>query len=92
MIRIIGGRGSGKTTKLLKIAERDGFVIVEPNARMTDYVRHMAIENGYNVNVISAHELLYRQHRVIGEKYLVDELESFLISLGVVGYSDGFSD
>ena len=77
---------------MLKIAERDGLVIVEPNARMTDYVRHMAIENGYNVNVISAHELLCRRYGVIREKYLVDELESFLISLGVIGYSDGFSD
>ena len=91
MIKVIGTRGSGKTTKLLQIAQRDGYVIVEPNAIMTDYVRHMAIENGYNVNVISAHELLYRQHGIIGEKYLVDELERFLMSLGVVGYSDGLN-
>ena len=89
MIRIIGARGSGKTTKLLNIAEEDGYVIIEPNARMTDYVRHMAAEKGLNVNVISAHELLYRQRGVIREKYLVDELEMFLDSLGIEGYSDG---
>jgi len=89
MIRIIGTRGSGKTTKLLNLAEEDGYVIVEPNALMADYVRHMATEKGLNINVISAHELLYRQRGVIREKYLVDELEMFLDSLGIEGYSDG---
>ena len=89
MIRIVGARGSGKTTKLLRLSEEEGYVLVEPNARMADYVRHMATENGYyKVNVISAHELLHRQHGIIREKYLVDELESFLISLGIEGYSD----
>jgi len=88
MIRIIGTRGSGKTTKLLNLAEKNGYVVVEPNAIMADYVRHMATEKKLNVNVISAHELLYRQRGIAREKYLVDELESFLISLGVEGYSD----
>ena len=89
MIRVIGTRGSGKTTKLLNLAAENGYVIVEPNAMMADYVRHMAIEKGLNVNVISAHELLYRQHGIVREKYLVDELEMFMASLGIVGYSDG---
>lgn len=88
MIRVIGTRGSGKTTKLLELAQEEGYVIVEPNAMMADYVRHMAIEKGLNVNVIGAHELLYRQHGIKREKYLVDELELFLISLGIEGYSD----
>lgn len=89
MIRVIGTRGSGKTTKLLNLAAENGYVIVEPNAMMADHVRHMAIEKGINVNVIGAHELLYRQHGVVREKYLVDELEMFMASLGIVGYSDG---
>ena len=89
MIRVIGTRGSGKTTKLLNLAQEEGYVIVEPNARMADYVSRMAKEKGLNVNVICAHELLYRQHGVKREKYLVDELEMFLSSLGIVGYSDG---
>jgi len=91
MIRIIGARGSGKTTKLLKLSEEEGYIIVEPNARMADHVRRMATEKGYyNANVISAHELLYRQHGIKREKYLIDELESFLIALGVEGYSELF--
>lgn len=89
MIRIIGTRGSGKTTKLLNLAAENRYVIVEPNAMMTDYVRRMAIEKGLNVNVIGAHELLHRQYGVVREKYLVDELEMFMASLGIVGYSDG---
>lgn len=89
MIRIIGTRGSGKTTKLLNLAAENGYVIVEPNAMMADYARHLAIEKGLNVNVISAYELPYRQHGVVHEKYLVDELELFMASLGIVGYSDG---
>jgi hypothetical protein len=89
MIRVIGTRGSGKTTKLLNIAAKNGYVIVEPTAMMADYVRHMATEKGLNVNVISAHELPYRQYGVVREKYLVDELEMFMASLGIVGYSDG---
>ncbi len=89
MIKIIGTRGSGKTTKLLELAQRDGYIIVEPNMRMCDHVRHMALEKGYNVNVISSHELLYRQHEVTKEKYLVDELDMFLIALGIEGYSNG---
>ena len=89
MIRFIGARRSGKTTKLLELAQRDGYVIVEPTMIMADSVRHMALENGYNVNVISSHDLLYRRHRLIKEKYLVDELDLFLISLGIKGYSNG---
>ena len=92
MIRIIGTRGSRKTTKLLNLAEEDGYVIVEPNMKMADYVRHLATEKGLNINVISAHELLYRQRGVVREKYLVDELEMFLASLGIEGYSDGTDD
>ena len=92
MIKIIGTRGSGKTTKLLDIAEKDGYVIVEPSARAAEHARHLATKRGLDVNVISARELLYRQHRVIHEKYLVDELKMFLASLGIEGYSDSTDD
>lgn len=88
MIRIIGTRRSGKTTKLLSLAAENGYAIVAPNAMMADYVRRMAKEKGFNVNVICAHELLRRQYGVVREKYLVDELEMFLASLGIEGYSD----
>lgn len=88
MIRIIGGRGSGKTTKLLNLAAENGYTIVAPNERMADFVRHMAVEKGLNVSVISAYELPYRMKGNARQKFLVDELEMFLLSLGIEGYSD----
>ena len=88
MIRIIGSRGSGKTTKLLKLAKDNGYVVVEPNMRMCDYAKRMAIQKEYNIKVISAHELLIRQHGIREEKYIVDELDLFLSSLGIQGYSN----
>lgn len=89
MIKVIGTRGSGKTTKLLELAKKEGYVIVEPTAKMADYVRYMVKEKGLNVIVISALDLLYRQRGGVRDKYLVDELEMFLHSLGIEGYSDG---
>ena len=88
MIRIIGGRGSGKTTKLLNLAAENGYVIVAPNVRMAEFVRRMAAEKGLNVTVISAHELPYRMKGTVRPKFLVDNLEMFLMSLGIEGYSD----
>jgi len=89
MIRIIGERGSGKTTKLLELAEEKGYILVEPTIASADYVRNMAREKGYhNVNIISAHDLLFYRHSALRNKYLIDELEGFLSALGVEGYSN----
>ena len=89
MIKIIGARGSGKTTRLLKLAEENGYIVVEPNIHMADYVRRMATEMGLNVTVISSHNLWNLPRGIAREKYLVDELEMFLASIGIEGYSDG---
>lgn len=89
MIQVIGARGSGKTTKLLNLAQEEGYVIVEPIAKIADYVRRKATEKGLNVKVITVHELLYCQRGARREKYLIDELDMFLSSLGIVGYSNG---
>lgn len=88
MIQVIGTRGSGKTTKLLNIAQEEGYVIVEPIEKIADYVRHKATEKGLNVKVITVQELLYCQRGARREKYLIDELDMFLSSLGIVGYSN----
>ena len=88
MIKIIGNRGSGKTTALLSIAQQYGLTVVEPNIRAADFVKRTAKEKGFNmVNIISAHELLYDR---IGNKqqYLIDELDWFLETIGVCGYSN----
>ena len=88
MVKILGERGSGKTTKLLEIAKEKGFILVEPNKMMADHAMYVAKDKGYNVNVISLHEFLDRHNEATNEKYLVDELELFLTSLSIEGYSD----
>lgn len=89
MIRVVGTRGSGKTTRLMEIASKEGYTLVEPSAFMADYVRMRAKETGYDIKVISLHQFLWEKPGHREEKYLVDELEMFMASLGIVGYSDG---
>lgn len=89
MIKCIGPRYSGKTTSLLKLAAEKGYILVEPNYYMAEYVRNMAKELKLKgVQIISAHEMLYHLPVHLSQKYLIDELEMFLHKLGVAGYSD----
>lgn len=90
MIRIIGERGSGKTTKLIERAgiNPNGYCIVEPTLKMADYVERMAKEKGVDVEVISAYELFNHRHGR-EKKYLVDELDMFLEMFDIVGYTNG---
>lgn len=74
---------------MLNLAAENGYVIVAPNQQMANYVRRMAADEGLNVDVISAHEFTYHQHGLERKEFLVDELEMFLSSLGIKGYSDG---
>lgn len=90
MVEIKGTRGSGKTTKLLYLAQGSGAVIVEPTCKMTDFVRNKAKRLGLtNVTVISMHELLLPSatSRYNGKKFLIDEIDMFLENLNVEGYS-----
>ena len=88
MIQIIGPRGSGKTTSLLKLAKEHGYVIVEPTKAHTVAIKKIAESRGYQgVCVMSAHEFL--DSAVWSRaKYLIDELDCFLKSMGVCGYSN----
>ena len=92
MIKIIGTRGSGKTTKLMEIASKEGYTLVEPSSFMADYVRMRAKETGHDIKVISSHQFLWEHPGHREEKYLVDELDMFLIQLGIKGYSNGERD
>ncbi|MBO7710607.1 MAG: hypothetical protein J6S83_09070 [Lachnospiraceae bacterium] len=92
MERIIGERGSGKTTKLLKLAQENGYVIVVPTITMADYVSDMAKKLGYNVKVISAYEFFWHRPWHRDDHYVIDELDLFLQAIGVKGYSNGPMD
>lgn len=88
MIKIIDTRGSGKTTKLLKLAYDEELVIVEPTKHAADYVKKMAKDLGYDgVNIISSSEFMSSACMKYHKHFLIDELEWFLESIGVYGFS-----
>lgn len=89
MIRIIDTRRSGKTTKLLRLAHGEGLIVVEPTKQAADYVKKMAKDLGYDgVNIISSSEFMSSGCVKDHKRFLIDELEWFLESIGVCGYSN----
>ena len=91
MIRVLGERGSGKTTKLIQLASENGYTIVAWNVMSARFIKDTAQQKGIKVRVINCYDFM----REISEhgyghkdKYLVDELDAFLDGLNVVGYSD----
>lgn len=90
MVEIKGIRGSGKTTKLLYLAQGSGAAIVEPTRAMAEFVKNEAKQLGLNnVTVISMHELLDPavSTRYKNNKFLIDEIDMFLENLNVEGYT-----
>ena len=88
MYKIMGSRGCGKTTTLIKYASENNCIVVEPTSRMRDYAREKAKQMGYdNVTIIAQHEMYDTK-----DKFLIDELDCFLSLLGVVGYSNTIED
>ena len=99
MIKIEKPRGGGKTTELIKLAAEHGYVIVEPTALMADYTKHMARDLGHdNVHVISTLQFLGGSLHpggcaLVGKcPALIDNLDTFLSVLNVVGYSNDSKD
>lgn len=89
MIKIVGERGSGKTTNLLKLAQEKGYTVVEPTSRHVDFTRKLAIDLGFeHVPIISVYDWLHYHYYGNRHAILFDELEDCLMQLGVVGYSD----
>ena len=90
MIRVLGERGSGKTTKLIQLASENGYTIVAWNVMSARFIKDTAQRNGIKVRVINCYDFVHEisEHRGYKDKYLVDELDAFLDGLNVVGYSD----
>ena len=90
MVEIKGVRGSGKTTTLLYLAKGSGAAIVEPTHELTDLAKYNAKRLGLtNVTIISMHEFLdpSASIRYKNKKFLIDELDMFLVNLNVEGYT-----
>lgn len=74
---IVGGRGTGKTTELIRIAAAEGRYIVVPNERMKRCVAKQAKDMGLNMLYPVAFEELPFHRRFVGE-VLVDEAQMIL--------------
>lgn len=88
MVKIISGRGTGKTTRLLNSVQ-DNSIILCANP---DYVRDKASRSGImlatraiKVEPYSA----YFAYKDENYKIYVDEMEGFAEFLGISGYTDG---
>ena len=86
MIRIIEGRSTGKTSRLMLIAKEQGalFVCSNPEA-----MRHKAHAYGITgIDFVSYYDFL--QDNVRGKKYVIDEMEDLVSYIGgpyLIGYS-----
>lgn len=88
MHRIIDGKGTGKTSKLLLLAKENNAVLVCSNPRAMEY---KAKQYGLNdIHMISYGEFL-NNYRGSKTQYVIDEIENFLdIVYGankVIGYT-----
>lgn len=88
MHRIIDGKGTGKTSKLLLLAKENNAVLVCSNPRAMEY---KAKQYGMNdIHMISYGEFL-NNYRGSKTQYVIDEIENFLdIVYGankVIGYT-----
>ena len=88
MTRIIDEQGSGKTKKLMKLAQENNaiFVCENPSA-----MRYKAKAYGLgNIEFVSYIDFITEDYQ--DEKFVIDEIEHFLISAlatykNIVGYS-----
>ena len=91
MIKIEGGRGVGKTTKLLFIAADKKYTIIVPTVRHKINVEDMAVKylgKNHDIKIITAYEFFspyFRPEK--DEKFLVDDLDYVLEDRHIVGYS-----
>ena len=92
MEKIIGERGSGKTTKLLELCHEKGYVFVSPTFRSAQYAEDLVKSKGWDdVPIITAYQFVSETLRIPSEyknQFVIDELDWFLQKLNVVGYSN----
>lgn len=85
MIRIIDGRGTGKTSKLMLLAKENNAVFVCSNPRAMKY---KAEQYGINDVEFQSYYDFLDDHNSINN-YIIDEIDTFLKSINnnIIGYS-----
>ena len=91
MIKIIGPRGTGKTTKLFELARENNAMILTSNSRA---MKEKARSRGYNDIEIIGYGDLDNDNYSLNKKIFVDnadEIRNYLInkfySIEVIGYT-----
>lgn len=81
----LGGRQSGKTTKLIQMSAETGAIIVVGTYPMAKYVMSMAINMGLEIpEPISYKDLIKRAHYDhLTRRYLIDEAQMLFDWLNV---------
>lgn len=92
MKRIIGMRGSGKTTRVIEYAHKNNCVMVVANCRLKTYAieqaKAMKCEDVTIIDIYEYMQMLSHGHH----KYIFDELDHCLQAMNVVGYSMNVDD
>lgn len=78
---ILGNRGSGKTTELVRYASDRKIPILVHDWHMKEYVNHVAGEVGTNVSVMSISEFKSMPPSKRPSKVAIDEISLFMKSI-----------
>ena len=93
MIHIFGKRGSGKSTKLIRMAIKDDATIVVPTIRHVAFMEDLAKKLGCFDKLKCITLAQYKaSYGIYQGKYYIDELDACLSSVGIAGYSNTTSD
>lgn len=88
MYRIIGSRGSGKTTAIVELAKKKNAIVVCYSPPATKKALEERGINCSNIRFMSINDFLYN-NRGTKDCYLIDELDWLLkmINFNIIGYS-----
>lgn len=89
MKRILGNRGTGKSTKIIEMAVRDDATIIVPTIRhiaaMEDLAKKLGCLDKLKCITFSQYKPSYC---ICNGNYYIDELDACLSSVGILGYSN----
>ena len=88
--RIVDGRGTGKTSRLMLLAKENNALFICSNP---DAMRYKAKAYGIDgIEFVSYGEFFHHYRGEAGKKYVIDELENFLratmfYNIELIGYT-----
>lgn len=76
-----GNRQSGKSSYLIRKAERNGALIIVANQRRKDCLEQMARDQGHYADVMTIDRFLDKRSLQLSRKVMIDDLASVLFML-----------